>query len=198
MQPQFEELISGFLEKRVGIANEFLSPDLASHLKSNLVTLYENEALELAGIGNAHLLNHDNTIRRDKIFWLDRQNNNPHENQFLDMIDSFISYLNRTCYTGIKSCEFHYALYEEGAFYKRHIDQFKSDDSRAFSMIMYLNESWKHQDGGELKIYQGTGIQTISPQNKKCVFFKSNELEHEVAVTHATRMSVTGWLRTSL
>ena len=30
----------------------------------------------------------------------------------------------------------------------------------------------------------------------KSVFFKSNELEHEVLVTYLPRMSITGWLKT--
>ncbi|MDH5381079.1 MAG: 2OG-Fe(II) oxygenase [Cyclobacteriaceae bacterium] len=198
MESNFEEIISGFLEKRVGIANEFLSADLALHLKENLLLLFENKAMKEAGIGNGLLLSHDKKIRSDKIFWLEKKDNNPHERIFFDLIDSFILYLNRTCFTGIKSYEFHYALYEKGAFYKKHLDQFKSDDGRAFSMIMYLNKGWLAKDGGELKVYQETGIQIIPPDNQKCIFFKSNELEHEVLLTNVTRMSVTGWLKTSL
>lgn len=198
MQVNFEELISGFLEKRVGLSNEFLSIDLAAHLKLNLLTLYNKEALKLAGIGNDAKLIRDPKIRRDKIFWLDRKYNNQHENAFFDLIDNFVLYLNRTCFAGIKSHEFHYALYEEGAFYKKHIDQFKTDEGRAFSMIMYLNEAWIEGDGGELKIFQETGVQIIAPNNQKCVFFKSDELPHEVLLTNVKRMSVTGWLKTSL
>jgi SM-20-related protein len=197
MQVNFEELISGFLEKRVGLSNEFLSVDLANNLKSNLVSLYEKEALRFAGIGN-DVLNHDPKIRRDKIFWLDRKYNNLNENLFFDLIDDFVIYLNRTCFAGIKSYEFHYALFEKGAFYKKHLDQFKTDEGRAFSMIMYLNEGWAEGDGGELKIYQETGIQIITPNNQKCVFFKSDELEHEVLVSNVKRFSVTGWLKTTL
>ena len=95
------------------------------------------DALRLAEIGNDQLLMHDTSIRSDKIFWLNRAPNNQYEFLFFDLIDAFVCYLNATCYAGIKSYEFHYALYEKGTFYKRHLDQFKSDDRRAFSMIMY-------------------------------------------------------------
>ncbi len=186
------------MEKRVGIANEFLNADLAFHLKSNLVSLYEKEALKLAGLANNHALNHNEKIRSDKIFWLDKADNNHHELLFFDLIDAFVLYLNSTCFTAIKSYEFHYALYEQGAFYKRHLDQFKSNNSRVFSIIMYLNEGWIKEDGGELKVYQEQEIQIISPENQKCVFFKSNEIEHEVLVTNVSRMSITGWLKTAL
>lgn len=161
------------------------------------MTLYEQEELELAGIGNDHLLSHNKDIRRDKIFWLDRANENEHENAFFDFVDEFVAYLNQTCFTGIKSYEFHYALYENGAFYKKHLDQFKTDSGRAFSMIMYLNEGWIEGHGGELKVYQEAEFQVISPDNRKCVFFKSDELPHEVLPSNMKRMSVTGWLKTT-
>ena len=196
MQSQFEEVIASFLEKRVGISNQFLSIDLAEQLKANLISLYKNEAMKLAGIGNDHLLNHNKQIRSDKIYWLDNNNNNIAEIAFFQLIDDFVAYLNQTCYTGINSHEFHYALYEKGAFYKKHLDQFKTDDSRVFSIILYLNEGWASMDGGELKVYQQTGIQIIAPENRKCVFFKSSELEHEVLLTNVSRMSITGWLKT--
>lgn len=62
-------------------------------------------------------------------------------------------------------------------------------------MISYLNADWETKDGGELQIYQTDNNQTISPTQGKTVFFKSNELEHEVLVTNERRMSVTGWLK---
>lgn len=62
---------------------------------------------------------------------------------------------------------------------------------------MYLNTGWKHSDGGELCIHhQSEELQMISPDNRKMVFFKSNELVHEVLVTHQPRLSITGWLKT--
>jgi len=196
VQTNFEDLISTFLEKGIGVSNNFLSTDLALQLKLNLVALYNQKALKRAGIGNGYVSTKDKKIRRDKIFWLDKKDNNETELLFFELIDSFVLYLNSTCFTGIKSYEFHYALYEKGAFYKKHIDQFKSDNGRAFSMIMYLNEGWVKENGGELKIHQKLEVQIISPENQKCVFFKSNELEHEVLVTNVSRMSIAGWLKT--
>ncbi len=197
MITKFDDIIDAFLSSRVGVSNHFLDFDLASQLKKNLIGLYDQEALKLAGIGNGIELSRNEAIRSDKIFWLDKKDAKESEQKFFDLIDAFVIHLNRTCYTGIKSYEFHYALYEKGAFYKKHLDQFKSDEGRAFSIIMYLNEAWVSEDGGELKVYKDTEIQLISPDNQKCVFFKSNELPHEVLVTNKSRMSITGWLKTS-
>jgi SM-20-related protein len=194
--PIFNNLIDSFVEDRVGISENFLNTTLAAQLKENLLALYANDAMHLAGIGNDAVQAHDQLIRSDKIYWLDRAHNNAQENNFFDLMDRFVAFLNSTCYTGITGYEFHYALYEKGSFYKRHLDQFKQDRSRAYSMIIYLNTDWQESDGGQLCIYHADHIQTIAPLNGKCAFFKSSELEHEVLVTHQPRLSITGWLKT--
>ncbi|MCX6199701.1 MAG: 2OG-Fe(II) oxygenase [Bacteroidetes bacterium] len=195
MQAIFDTLINSFIENEVGIANHFLNDELASFLKQNLQLLYKTEQLLFAGTGNNKLVTHDKTTRSDKIFWLDAKHENIHENSFFKLLDSFIIYLNATCYTGITGYEFHYTLYEEGSFYKKHIDRFKNNSSRAYSMIMYLNENWQPSHGGELCIHHNNQLQNISPNNGKCVFFKSNNLLHEVLLTHKPRLSITGWLK---
>jgi len=152
--------------------------------------------MQNAGTGNDALVHHDKKFRSDVIYWLDKKNNNEHERSFFTLMDSFILYLNKTCYTGITGYEFHYTLYPQGSFYKKHIDQFKNNSSRQYSMIMYLNEDWIAADGGELCIHhKDLSLQNIAPTNGKCVFFKSSELAHEVLLTNKPRMSITGWLK---
>jgi SM-20-related protein len=188
----FDELIDSYLATNVGTVSNFLSIALSAHLADNITALYAADLLLSAGTGNNKLVNHDKLVRSDKIYWLDRIHNDVHENIFFDLMDNFVSHLNRTCYAGITGYEFHYTLYEKGAFYKRHLDNFKQNGTRAFSMIMYLNSE---VDGGDLRIYQGDSSRDISPNAGKSVFFKSNELEHEVLITHLPRMSITGWLK---
>jgi SM-20-related protein len=136
-------------------------------------------------------------IRNDKILWLDPTNKNATELKFFTLMDAFILHLNQTCYAGITGYEFHYTIYEKGSFYKKHIDQFQNNSDRAFSMILYLNIDWTIADGGELCIHHADHIQNISPTNGKCVFFKSNFLAHEVLLSNAPRLSITGWLKTN-
>ncbi|MEO6722711.1 MAG: 2OG-Fe(II) oxygenase [Ferruginibacter sp.] len=195
MQEIFDTLINSFVDKKIGIAENFLSESLAFHLKENLNNHYSENRLRSAGTGNDTVVAHNKLVRSDIIYWLDRKHNNPHEMMFFDLMDSFVSYLNGTCYTGITGYEFHYTLYEPGSFYKKHLDQFRNNDSRQYSMIMYLNEDWQEGDGGELCIHNSDGMQNISPVNGKSVFFKSSELEHEVLITNKPRMSITGWLK---
>jgi SM-20-related protein len=195
MENSFETLIASYIENKVGISEHFISDELASHLKENLLSLNHHNLLLTAGTGNAEKLTHNTLVRSDVIYWLDKKHNNEHENAFFVQIEAFIDYLNSTCYAGITGYEFHYTLYEAGAFYSRHIDQFQDNSSRQFSMISYLNANWEEKDGGELLIHQTNNNQKISPTQGKTVFFKSNELEHEVLVTQERRMSVTGWLK---
>lgn len=195
MEKIFDTLIDSFIKDEVGIAENFLSLSLAAHLKQNLINLFKEEKLLSAGIGNSAVATQNKLIRSDVIYWLDRKHNDPHENDFFDLMDRFVLHLNNTCFTGITGYEFHYTLYESGAFYKKHIDQFKNNGSRQFSMIMYLNLDWKIEDGGELCIHHLNSLQNISPLNGKSVFFKSDQLAHEVLVTNTKRMSITGWLK---
>jgi len=191
----FDTLIESFLENKVGISEHFLPPVLTADLKANLLNLYAENKLRSAGTGNGTVAVQDKSVRGDLIFWLDRNNGNAAENEFFDILDSFIYHLNSTCYTGITGYEFHYTMYEPGRFYKKHIDQFKNNQSRQFSMITYLNEDWQEDDGGELCIYLDEKVKKILPENGKSVFFKSNELPHEVLPSHRPRLSITGWLK---
>lgn len=195
MEKIFDCLIDSFIEDKVGVAEGFLSASLSAHLKENLIALFENKKFLNAGVGNDVLVHEDKRIRSDVIYWLDRKHENQYENDFFDLMDGFVAYLNRTCYTGITGYEFHYTLYEPGTFYKKHIDQFQHNGCRQYSMIMYLNADWKKEDGGELRIYRADEEQNISPDSGKSVFFKSSDLAHEVLISHKQRMSITGWLK---
>lgn len=195
MQKNFDELINSYIENKVGLSENFLSNTLALHLKDNLNKLYATGQLRSAGTGNNLIIVQDKLFRSDVIYWLDRKHNDQYENDFFNLVDRFVSYLNSTCFTGITGYEFHYTLYPAGSFYKKHLDQFRNNNSRKYSMILYLNADWKASDGGELCITHLDHHQKISPQNGKAVFFKSNEMEHEVLVTNKPRMSITGWLK---
>ncbi|TRX42920.1 2OG-Fe(II) oxygenase [Flavobacterium restrictum] len=195
MENSFEALIATFIENKVGISEHFLSDTLANNLKLHLLALNTQRLLTAAGIGNLEKLSYDGAIRSDSIYWLDKKHNNSFENEFFAQIEAFILYLNQSCYAGITGYEFHYSLYEKGDFYLKHLDQFKNNPSRKYSMISYLNSDWQESDGGELLIHQLDNNQKISPTQGKTVFFKSDELVHEVLVTQNTRMSITGWLK---
>lgn len=195
MNEQFDLLIDSYLSDQVGIAPSFLTQALSAGLQQNIIQLQKDQLMTTAGIGNEEVKDKGQKMRSDKIYWLDKKHDNEFENQFLQQAEDFIERLNNTCYTGINAYEFHYAVYEEGSFYKRHKDQFKNNDHRKFSLITYLNENWLPTDGGQLQVYQNDTMQQIQPLSQTAVFFKSDETEHEVIKANRSRMSITGWLK---
>jgi SM-20-related protein len=195
MNEQFDLLIDSYLSDHIGIAPGFLTQKLSAGLQQNILQLQNDELMTAAGIGNADVKDANQKMRTDKIYWLDKKHGNPFENEFLQQAEDFIDRLNNTCYAGINAYEFHYAVYEEGSFYKRHKDQFKNNDHRKFSLITYLNEDWLTSDGGQLQVYQNDTMQQIQPRSQTAVLFKSDETEHEVIRANRSRMSITGWLK---
>jgi len=116
---------------------------------------------------------------------------------YLKKIEKFIAYLNKTCFTSIKSFESHYANYEKRRFYKRHLDQFKNEKGRKYSIVLYLNQNWKPDDGGMLSLYPNDeGIKNISPLGGRIVLLRSDEMEQEVHASFTrARVSVACWLK---
>ena len=195
MTPHFDLLIDSYLQNNIGIDTLFLSEELSRGLQQNIIDLHKENKMMPAQIGNDALKDRQQTMRSDKIYWMDKSHDNTFEQQFLQQVEDFIDHLNKTCYTGINDYEFHYALYEKGSSYRRHKDQFKNDSNRKYSLISYLNNDWKEADGGQLCIYQEDEVQKILPHAQTSVFFKSNEMEHEVQLANRSRMSITGWLK---
>lgn len=195
MYNPFDLLIDSYLDNNIGIDTCFLNEALSKGLHQNVLQLQKDELMKDAGIGNEHIKDPKQKMRSDKIYWMDKNHPNIFEQEFLRLVEDFIDRLNSTCYAGINAYEFHYAVYEEGSFYKRHKDQFKNDNNRNFSLINYLNENWLEEDGGQLLVYQNKIVQKVLPQSQTAVFFKSDEIEHEVTVANRSRMSITGWLK---
>ena len=192
----YEKLIQGLLEKGFESVDNWLAPEQLACLRKSLLAKYENDRFHFAGIGNKENLQVVERIRNDHIHWLDPKNANECETHFLVKVDDFVQYLNRTCFTGIQSYEFQYAVYEEGSYYKKHVDRFKNDDRRQFSIVFYLTEFWQDGDGGELLIHAGGLVNRIRPLPGRVVFFRS-DIPHEVLPTNHLRLSLTGWLKTS-
>ena len=195
MTNSFDLLIDAYLENNIGIDAAFMSDSLAKGLQENIFQLQQDNLMTAAGIGNLEVKDAHQKMRSDQIYWMDKSHDNIYEQEFLQLAEDFIDRLNSTCYTGINGYEFHYAVYAEGSFYKRHRDQFKNDSDRKYSLINYLNDNWQEEDGGQLLVYQEEAVQKILPQSRTAVFFKSDQMEHEVTVANRQRMSITGWLK---
>lgn len=106
MSNQFNTLIESYIANSVGIDKAFMCERLSKGLQQNIKQLQLNNTMADAGIGNANIKDSNQKMRGDKISWLDKNNNNVFEQEFLSLAEDFIGHLNSTCYTGINSYEF--------------------------------------------------------------------------------------------
>jgi len=199
--PLYERIIQDILEKKYSIVDDFFNADEVAILRKQLIDKYEEDNFKKAAIGNRTSEVVEKSIRGDFILWINEAEAGIAEKTYFNKINSLVEYLNRTCFMGILTKEFHYAVYPEGTFYKRHLDTFQNDGRRKLSMVCYLNmEDWKPENGGELAIYtQENGQEKqldIYPFPGRVVIFESQELEHEVKPVKVPRLSITGWLKT--
>jgi SM-20-related protein len=137
-----------------------------------------------------------NTIRSDKIFWLDPENDLADcEKNVLQHFSYLQEELKNYFRVPIKEFECHYSIYEPGQFYARHRDTLKSNNKRVFSFVMYLNPAWNEEDGGQIIGYDGEKVLfRIHPVSGQVLLFRS-DLEHEVIPVNRTRYALTGWMR---
>lgn len=191
----YEKIIDNLMNHNYAQVDGFFPASTCIGLKNLLLKKEQAGIFKKANIGNKVNAKEALAIRSDKISWIENDSENEFEKSFNFQIKDFCTYLNRTCYTGIRDWEFHYALFEKGAFYKRHIDRFKNDNARKYSVVTYLNQNRKVDDGGALVIYTANGPVTILPEWGRTVIFKSDLLEHEVMVSGKDRLSITGWLK---
>lgn len=201
LNPLYEKVISDLLEKQYSVVENFFPLEEVLELRQSLLTKYDDDQFKKSAIGNWTNEQVMKAVRGDFIFWLDEANCNAAETRFFSRLNDFVDYLNRTCFIGITEQEFHYALYPEGTFYKRHLDTFQNDSRRRLSIVCYLNEEdWQPEYGGELAIYipeNGTErTENIYPVQGRMVIFESSVLEHEVKPVKQERLSITGWLKT--
>lgn len=162
--------------------------DVSSFFLSNL------SSFSKAGIGTAE----DNTIRHDirgdHTYWLDRKRDTSLQT-FWDLVDESIQVFNRYCYLSLSGYEFHLANYPPTAHYEKHLDQFNNRSNRLITVVIYLNENWKKEDGGELEMFLKDGsTKIVEPIAGRCVLFKSAEVPHQVLTSKKDRHSLTGWL----
>lgn len=190
------QLIASAIEKQGYIVlPSAVSSELQGSLNTRIRSFQESE-LKSAGIGRGNLKQSNRDIRRDKIQWLDKQNIT--DNRFLMVMESLRIGLNQSLFLGLFDYESHYAIYQEGDFYKQHVDALKGSSNRVLSTVYYLNENWNDDDGGEIILYDIDGetiLETINPRAGTMVIFLSEQFPHEVRVAKTTRYSIAGWFR---
>lgn len=148
-----------------------------------------------AKIGQGENLQQHGGIRGDETWWFDLTAPPAELAPILARVEALKTEINRTLFLGLKDWEVHLASYPAGARYKTHLDRHQKQSSRKLSLVLYLNEDWQKEDGGELVIYDQAGLELtrVSPEGGTLVLFLSEDFPHEVLPARRERRSLTGW-----
>lgn len=189
----FDSIADGLAEHGYAVEDQFLSqPEIDEILKAGRFDTSSD--FKKAGIGNQQSLQIQEGIRGDYIKWLDKDNSPEAIKVYLNRLQELVQYLNQALFLSLKDFEVHMTVYPEGSFYKRHLDQFKKDDHRKLSVILYLNPDWKEEQGGQVRMYLSDHTKDFLPMAGRLVIFRSDEIEHEVLPATRERLSITGWV----
>jgi len=194
-----DSIIDDLIEKNYSIQTSLFTESIIQTLFEEGLNLWESGDFRTARIGRGDEEQKRTEIRSDKIHWLDPNALSTTQNEYWKFIEELKVQVNRTFFFGLHDFEAHYAVYPEGAFYKKHLDQFTKTPHRFVSCLLYLNKNWKPEEGGQLRIYKNGTDETdfidIQPEFGKFVCFLSGSLYHEVLPANRERFSLTGWLR---
>ncbi|RUR18094.1 2OG-Fe(II) oxygenase [Legionella sp. km535] len=180
------------------LIDQFIAPEHFRALILYCQNLHQQGEFRNARIGHKLQAHNNQAIRTDEICWLEEQTTEPSVQAYLKQTNELACLLNRTLFLGLAEFETHFAVYQPGTYYKKHVDQFATQKTRKISCVYYLNEHWQEDFGGELILYskEDQFLQKIMPRGNRFICFNS-ELPHEVCLTHRTRYSLTGWMKTA-
>ena len=193
--PLLLRIVDDLAERGWSRQNIFLPLGLTRELAAECRKRAAEGELAPAAVGRGPTSEIREGIRGDHIQWLE-----PGETEacdsYLSLMDSLREALNRGLFLGLEDFESHFALYPPGAFYLKHVDRFRDDDRRMVSAVIYLNDAWLPEHGGELRMYLKDGVEhNVVPTGGCLVVFLSGEVPHEVLPATRERLSLTGWFR---
>ncbi|ALI01103.1 2OG-Fe(II) oxygenase [Pseudomonas sp. FW306-02-F02-AA] len=175
--------------------NIFLPQALTLELAAECRKRAAEGELAPAAVGRGPFSEIREGIRGDHIQWLEPGQDEACDS-YLGLMDSLREAMNRGLFLGLEDFESHFALYPPGAFYRKHVDRFRDDDRRMVSAVIYLNDAWLPEHGGQLRMYLEEGREhDVVPTGGCLVVFLSGEVPHEVLPATRERLSLTGWFR---
>jgi len=179
----------------LSVLDRFLAPPQVGALVDCANLRRERGDFHAARIGNERSLQRREDIRGDSTCWIVPPLL-PAERTLLEQLESLRLELNSQAWLGLFDLELHYARYPPGAGYARHVDQPQGSTQRRMSLVLYLNESWTREAGGELRIFDSAGRhRDIEPIAGRLVCFLTSGREHAVLATQRERLSISGWFR---
>lgn len=192
-----EQALTHFAEKGWSVSEQLFSNTELDQLLQAAEQAWQQGWFQPAQIGRSDQRQLEQRIRSDSICWL---NQDHFQLTFLQQkLNHWQNYFNQNFYYGIREFEGHFARYESGQKYDRHIDQSARSSiyhgERMVTLILYLNQHWTADKGGQLCLFPDDQEILVEPLWGKVVFLKSDQIAHAVLPSHGVRWSLTGWFR---
>lgn len=192
-----DKLIENLHQQGWWVGKNYFDLPVIEQLAAEAQALYQTKKMTVAGIGRGRDFQQNPEIRQDFIHWL--KGESEVQCLYLTLMETLRQTLNRELFLGLFELEAHYAIYPPGAFYKKHFDSFQGAANRIVSVVTYLNFNWPNDGGGELLIYPANSstdmIHSVRPEAGTLAVFLSEEIAHEVRISHYQRASIAGWFR---
>ena len=189
-------VVAGLADGGYAIVPHALSAVAIAALRARALALDAIGALAPARVGRGVGRDRRDDVRGDRIRWLDGGTPDPAEAVALAFLEDLRVACNRALMAGLAEYEGHFAVYPPGAAYARHRDRFRDDDARVLSCVLYLNDAWRADEGGALRLYvDAAKTHDVVPAGGTLVAFRSDAFEHEVLPATRTRIALTGWFR---
>ena len=206
LHTQLTTIIDDLTENGYTICENFLPVQIIQALADKAEKRYIDGEMLVAKTGkNANT--QQSAIRNDSIYWLDESSLNTNTQAYFTKIVALKAALNQSLFMNLHDIETHLAVYPIGGVYLKHLDQFKQTGStltpvRQLSSVLYLNDNWQADEGGELRLHLNDAASNnvsqyidILPIAGRLVLFLSADFWHEVLPATRNRISLTGWFR---
>jgi SM-20-related protein len=189
-------LIAGSGRDGYAIVRNAVPTSIVAGLLRRARDLDAQGGLTPARIGRGGVRVQSSHIRGDRIAWLADTPQGTAESSVFEWLGALRTVCNRELLLGLDHFEVHYAIYPSGAGYARHRDRFQDDDTRVLSCVLYLNEGWSSDEGGEVRLFLADGGHLdVVPEGGTFVAFLSADFDHEVRPATRERTALTGWFR---
>ena len=199
MSDIYESIANGLATTGWYAGESIFSAELFDRLVQRARLLADTHRLKSARVGRDVGVQANAQLRGDDTRWLAQAPVDASERDAVAAVTGLQTHLKEALFLGAQEVELHFARYAPGAFYRTHRDRFRDDDARLMSLVIYLNDHWPDDAGGELVLYaaddSGTVVTRVQPRAGTMVCFLSDRFPHEVLPATRERYSLTGWLR---
>ena len=201
LDERFERLLADVTHQGWAVQRDFLSAEDTAMLRAECDIRWRGGDFRHAGVGRGAELKIRPEVRSDHVHWLDPSvPDTPQQRRYFATMEGLRQALNRSLYLGLLDFEAFFAVYPPGKFYQKHLDRFRGSEERSFTAVFYLNDGWKEEEGGQLRLYldeDGNGPYVdVLPQAGTLAVFITEGRWHEVLPATRERMSLTGFFRT--